>query len=377
MPSQRVGIHVGSQRKFRDHFRHAGGAAGDGGRAGDRRLDHRQHQERRCSTRSIRPCWPSPARARTSATTRPNAIANTFLSGNFDPAFTKLKVVKNGTEFSVKRRDERRPRLRLAVRIPGLAGPGGGIGRHRLCLLRDRAGARHDRLDEGRQARLDEGRRARPHRHDVGAGQRRGQAEIRDGAVLGLRQCRAEIRAELRQEGQADRRHRRQLAGPPGQVRRAAVRARRRRQPLPALRQSRPDLAGLRRDALFGQQGLRRRRHAGRSRQRPKRCSFRRSASTSRTRRNSPTATSSPTPSRRTSPSSEKKKRWAKYGVDSRCAAACRCSADCSIRLSFRSAICSAHSSARRRSRSTPARPRATASPRGRAMAATCSRSPR
>src|SRR3954468_3826097 len=30
-----------------------------------------------------------------------NSIASTFLTGNFDPAFTKLKVVKNGTEFSV------------------------------------------------------------------------------------------------------------------------------------------------------------------------------------------------------------------------------------------------------------------------------------
>ena len=31
-----------------------------------------------------------------------NAIASTFLAGNFDPKFTKLQVVKNGTEFSVK-----------------------------------------------------------------------------------------------------------------------------------------------------------------------------------------------------------------------------------------------------------------------------------
>ena len=30
-----------------------------------------------------------------------NAIANTFLIGNFDPSFTKLKVVKKGTEFNV------------------------------------------------------------------------------------------------------------------------------------------------------------------------------------------------------------------------------------------------------------------------------------
>ena len=51
--------------------------------------------------RSIRPCWPWPAKARTSATTRPTRSRNTFLTGNFDPAFTKLKVVKNGTEFNV------------------------------------------------------------------------------------------------------------------------------------------------------------------------------------------------------------------------------------------------------------------------------------
>ena len=31
-----------------------------------------------------------------------NAIANTFLASNFNPKFTKLQVVKNGTEFSVK-----------------------------------------------------------------------------------------------------------------------------------------------------------------------------------------------------------------------------------------------------------------------------------
>ena len=31
-----------------------------------------------------------------------DAIARTFLQGNFDPALTKLSVVKSGTEFSVK-----------------------------------------------------------------------------------------------------------------------------------------------------------------------------------------------------------------------------------------------------------------------------------
>ncbi len=30
-----------------------------------------------------------------------NAIASTFLASNFNPKFTKLQVVKNGTEFSV------------------------------------------------------------------------------------------------------------------------------------------------------------------------------------------------------------------------------------------------------------------------------------
>ena len=63
-------------------------------------------------------------------------------------------------------------------------------------------------------------------------------------------------------EGQAGRRQRRRLARPQWQFDVPQSRARCRGQPLPALQQSRAELAGLRRNALFGQQGLRRRRHA-------------------------------------------------------------------------------------------------------------------
>ena len=180
----------------------------------------------------------------------------------------------------------------------------------------------------------------------------------------------------FRQEGQADRRYRRPLAGPPGQIQGAAVRTRRRRQPLPALQQCRPDLAGLRRDALLGQQGLRRRRHAGRSGARRRRCSFRLSASTSRIRRNSPTATSAPTPSRRTSPS--RKRRSAGRSTASKpTRRACRCSAGCSIRLSFALGDLLGSPIGKKTIKIDTSPSGATARPRGRAMAATFSRSRR
>ena len=126
-------------------------------------------QERRCSRRSIRPCWRSLARARTSATKRRRRSPSTFLDANFDPNAHQVQGrPRTAREFSVKAETNAGLAFGSLFGYQDWPVAGRGHGRHRLCLLRDRAGARHDRLDEGRQAVVDEGRRARPHRHDVG-----------------------------------------------------------------------------------------------------------------------------------------------------------------------------------------------------------------
>ena len=99
----------------------------------------------------------------------------------------------------------------------------------------------------------------------------------------GLRQCRAGIRAELRQEGQADRRHRRRLARSQGQSNVPQTEL------VPGASRfqiytisARPGPAASKRAMRPARIG--RRRHAGRSRPSRRRCSSRRSASTSPTR---------------------------------------------------------------------------------------------
>ena len=186
-----------------------------------------------------------------------------------------------------------------------------------------------------------------------------------------------EIWPSVRQEGQAGRRHRRRLAGPSGRFDGAAVGARRRRQPVPALQ------------PISGRAG----RAASRRATRPTRNydvdDTPADPAKAETLFMPAFAIDEPdTPQFSNSyinsdakpkdkSVAEKKKRWAKYGVATDAAGNPLHGGLLDRAVGRAHRRCSVHTTARRRSRSTPARPRATASQRGRAMAATSSRSRR
>ena len=165
------------------------------------------------------------------------AIAHQFLDANFDPNSTKFKVVKNGTEFSVKAQTtaglafgtlfgyEDWPVMAAATADIAYAS-------YEIALVLDTTGSmKGGKLTSMKDAVLGLIDTMSMQVNDEA------QAEIRDGSVRGLRQCRT--RNTVRRSTRA-RASRSPAAAPPGSTSRAVStipqsRARRRREPLPAL----------------------------------------------------------------------------------------------------------------------------------------------